>query len=263
MSYLKKEGLATGLSAGTGGELHAFKEFYVDVDLTKKGLKEYETVLAAIFKYANKLKEVGPQDYVFEECKIIGQINFDFMSKGSALSYCERQTKNMQEFKTDEEMAHLFRHTYGPLDFDKERVAELQELVANPANCCVFLASKEFEPKGVLENESERWYKFPYENAPFSEELKKILVEHECPDNGLKLDLPPPNVLLPKNFDILPANVVYSAYPKLIKQWAECDLWYKKDDKFKLPKAKIGAKLYTNDSDFGITKKGVVFAHLW
>ena len=127
----------------------------------------------------------------------------------------------------------------------------------------MFLASKEFEPKGVLENESERWYKFPYENAKFSEELQTILREHECPDNGLNLDLPPPNVLLPKNFDILPENAVFSSYPKLIKQWPECDLWYKQDDKFKLPKAKLGAKIYTNDCGFGKTTTGTVFTYLW
>jgi len=58
--------------------------------------------------------EVGPQDYVFEEVKQIGQINFDFMSKGSAVSFCVAKASKMQEMRTPEEMANLIRHQYGP-----------------------------------------------------------------------------------------------------------------------------------------------------
>jgi secreted Zn-dependent insulinase-like peptidase len=41
------------------------------------------------------------------------------------------------------------------------------------------------------------------------------------------------------------------------------DLWYKKDDTFKLPKAYIAAKIYTGDCGFGSTARGRVFADCW
>jgi len=69
LSYLKKEGLALELSCGGYNWIHAFDELSVTILLTKKGLANYTTVLAAVFKYAQRLVEVGPQQYVFDEIK--------------------------------------------------------------------------------------------------------------------------------------------------------------------------------------------------
>lgn len=68
LSYLKEEGLAMALSAGSDHELSILSTFYVEITLTKKGLENYEDVLSAVFKYAQRLKEVGPQQFVFDEC---------------------------------------------------------------------------------------------------------------------------------------------------------------------------------------------------
>ena len=65
--------------------------------------------------------------------------------------------------------------------------------------------------------------------------------------NKKKLGLPPANNLIPKNFDILEKNELYSVKPTLLKQWEDTDLWYKKDDKFERPKAIVSMKIYTND----------------
>jgi secreted Zn-dependent insulinase-like peptidase len=51
------------------------------------------------------------------------------------------------------------------------------------------------------------------------------------------LDLPPENTLIPRDFDILEPNELYSSSPHLIKQWDDTDLWYMKDDKFGRPEA--------------------------
>jgi insulysin len=95
LSYLKKEGLALELSCGSYNWIHSFNELAVTILLTKKGLSNYYTVLAAVFKFAQRLVEVGPQEKVFEEIKQISQIDFDFASKSSALNYCVKLSKNM------------------------------------------------------------------------------------------------------------------------------------------------------------------------
>ena len=48
------------LSAGSDHEQGVFSDFYINVGLTQKGLKEPNHVLSAIFKYAQRLVEVGP-----------------------------------------------------------------------------------------------------------------------------------------------------------------------------------------------------------
>lgn len=52
LSYLAQEGYALGLSAGDDHEMGCFSDFYISIDLTKKGLENYEKVAHAAFKYA-------------------------------------------------------------------------------------------------------------------------------------------------------------------------------------------------------------------
>lgn len=52
LSWLMREGLALGLSAYGDHELNCISTFSIDITLTKKGLKEYERVVAAVFRYA-------------------------------------------------------------------------------------------------------------------------------------------------------------------------------------------------------------------
>lgn len=52
LSYLMHEGLALGLTAYGDHELFSISTFELDITLTKKGLAEWERVVAAVFKYA-------------------------------------------------------------------------------------------------------------------------------------------------------------------------------------------------------------------
>ena len=78
-------------------------DFSVEILLTEKGLANYEAVLAVIFKYSQRLLEVGPQQFIFDEIMQIGQINFDFADKSNAQDNCVFLTEKMQNFKDDEE----------------------------------------------------------------------------------------------------------------------------------------------------------------
>ena len=82
--------------------------------------------------------------------------------------------------------------------------------------------------------------------------------------NGKLLDLPPKNNFIAKNFDLLPQDNAVSRVPLLVKQWdGKADLWYKKDDKFKIPKAIVACTIYTNDLAFGTSAKTLIFAKIW
>jgi len=53
------------LSAGGDHELNCFSDFTVNVKLTKKGLANVDKVVNTVFKYVQRLKEVGPQEWIF------------------------------------------------------------------------------------------------------------------------------------------------------------------------------------------------------
>lgn len=85
----------------------------------------------------------------------------------------------------------------------------------------------------------------------------------KCEIKTKQLGLPPKNKLIPKDFDILPANETYSTKPVLLKQFPDTDLWYLKDDKFERPKAVVNMKIYTTDNNFGSDVNSRLFFSVW
>jgi len=85
----------------------------------------------------------------------------------------------------------------------------------------------------------------------------------KCEIKKNKLDFPPANNMIPKNFDLLDEMADLSGKPSLVKSWDNTELWYKKDDKFKRPKSIINMKIYTLDNDYSKSIEGRLFANLW
>lgn len=204
--------------------------------------------------------EAKPQEFVHEECRKLGTIKFDFADKGSAINYCVSLSSTMQRFEKPEDVEHLLRHRYIADDFDKARVAEYAAHLAKPENTQIYLTSQSFDSSTLLKKE--KWYKIEYSSERYSESLMKSLKEPKINQQGKKLDLPPPNTLLPTNFDILAEDASKSALPLLLETFDNTEVWYKKDDRFKRPKGIVSLKLYTNDC--AATKlEGRLFVELW
>ena len=102
LSYLKAEDYAMDLCADGDHELDCYSDFTITITLTKKGLANTEKVLDAVFKYIQRLKEVGPQEWVFEESKRVGTISFDFAEKGDPMNYAVSLARTMPHFNDSE-----------------------------------------------------------------------------------------------------------------------------------------------------------------
>ena len=53
----------------------------IDIALTKKGLQNTDKVIDAVFKYLQRLNELGPQEWLFQEMNDIGNLTFKFLEK--------------------------------------------------------------------------------------------------------------------------------------------------------------------------------------
>lgn len=51
MSYLKKDGYVLSLTCGGSSRLECESYLYISIELTKKGLANYEKVIEAVFHY--------------------------------------------------------------------------------------------------------------------------------------------------------------------------------------------------------------------
>lgn len=80
LSLLKKEGLATALSAG-GSSGRSYGRFGIRIQLTAKGLKNYKTVIYHVFQYIRLLRRTGYQKELYHELKRMAEIDYRFQEK--------------------------------------------------------------------------------------------------------------------------------------------------------------------------------------
>lgn len=186
-------------------------------------------------------------------------MSFEFMDKGKALNTCVKYAGRIHIFNEDN-MSNLIRSTMVAEEYNPTLLKEIIDAMCSPANLDIYIRSKSFE--GQVEEVVE-FYNTKHSVVKFSEELLSKINNPNCPVIACKLDLPPQNTLIPKNFDILEKNKEFSVTPQLILKNDDTQMFYKKDDTFDRPKAIVKMKLYTSDNDFGKTLEGRVFATLW
>ena len=77
LSTLITEGLASSLSAGGHERLNGHKSgLKISLGLTPKGVHNWERVLKLTFAFINQVRAEKPQKYIFEEERIMREINF-------------------------------------------------------------------------------------------------------------------------------------------------------------------------------------------
>ena len=86
------------------------------------------------------------------------------------------------------------------------------DMLADPLKCLAICTSKSFADETLPIHQ--KWYKFDYSMEKFSEERISALRQASVPaDSDKRLDLPPPNTLIPTNFEILPEDASFSTTP--------------------------------------------------
>ncbi|XP_023182878.1 insulin-degrading enzyme [Xiphophorus maculatus] len=70
LSELKTKGWVNTLVGGQKEGAKGFMFFIINVDLTEEGLLHVEDIIFHMFQYIQKLRTEGPQEWVFDECKV-------------------------------------------------------------------------------------------------------------------------------------------------------------------------------------------------
>ena len=250
------------LSSYGDHELECMSDFAVSITLTKKGLANVDKVVDAVFKYIQRLKEIGPQEWIFNETNQIGKITFDFQEKSDPFDYIVEIAEKMPLFATPQDLTQILRSKYISDEYDPELLTQIGEILADPESCLVIVSSKSIDEATLPKHE--KWYNYNYSVEKMTEARIAELKAAQAPENGKALDLPPQNNLIATNFDILPEDQSLSSKPLLIKQIDDvADVWYRKDDRFKKPKGIVAVKIYTTDCGFGVSQNAQVFAEVW
>lgn len=228
LAYLKLKGWANELSAGshTVSEDNAF--FSVDIDLTDEGVKNYESVIQSVFQYIELLKKELPQEWIYEELRDTAEASFKFKQKGNPASTVSSLSKALEKdyIPVGDVLSTSLLRKYEP----ELVVKYIAHLI--PENSRVT-----FIHKNASTDSTEKWYGTEYGVVKYSEGLMDKL---KSPGTNSLLHLPRRNEFISSNFQVDKLEDVEPLQePLLLKQDRQSKVWYKKDDRFWVPKGHI------------------------
>ncbi len=231
LSHLKEKGLATGLRGGGSPDTPNYGSAGIHVQLTQKGVDNYQEVLEYFFSYVNMLKKEGFKNYLFEEQKTIARLEEVFSDKGEGTWKAVSFANDLAFYPM--EVAHRVEYHFGSPD--PEGYHKILSYIRPDNMLCVLSDSGQDTP---LE---EFWYKSNYNYEEIMGEQYEALLNPPVISN---LHLPLPNPFLPENAQLLPESESAEGHPQLVKKSEGLKLYYGQDSEFQRPKASINYKIF-------------------
>ena len=231
LSFLKEKGLATGLNGGGSPDTPDYGSAGVHIQLTEKGVENYQDVLGYFFSYVDMLKREGFKNYLFEEQQTLARLEEVYSDKGEGTWKAVSFANNLAFYPMD--IAHRVEYHYGK----PNPIAYLEILsYIRPDNMlCVLSDSGQETP---LE---EFWYKSNYNYEEITGDEYDILL---TPEFYGDLHLPELNPYLPENANLLPIPADKTEFPVLVEDSKGLKLYYQQDAEFQRPKGSYRYKIY-------------------
>lgn len=233
LAYIKEKGWANGLSCGYYPLCPGTAFFDLEIRLTPAGLEHYQDILRVVFQYISLMKEQPPAKWMFDEMKNMGDVNFRFKQKSPASRFTSNISAMMQKPLPRN---WLLSGSTKLRKFDPDGITKALQFL-RPDNFRLMIISPDHP---VNLDKKEKWYGTEYTVQRIPAET--LLELEESTQNGVRdrpegLHLPHKNEFIPTRLDVEKKDVAEPATaPKLIRNDDIMRLWWKKDDKFWVPK---------------------------
>ncbi|XP_077390047.1 nardilysin b isoform X2 [Festucalex cinctus] len=233
LSLLRRKCWALALFGGnseTGFDQNTtYSIFSVSITLTDQGFRNFYQVVHLVFQYLKMLQTLGPQRRIYEEIQKIEANEFHYQEQTDPIEFVENICENMQLFPKEDFLTGdqlMFR-------FDPKVIGEALTLLT-PERANLLLLSPEHEGRCQLR---EKWFGTAYSVEDVAGEwAQRWASDFEV---NPQLHLPAENKFIATDFSLRPSDCPDSEFPvKILDDQHGC-LWYKKDNKFKIPKAYI------------------------
>uniref|UniRef100_A0A8C6PDL3 Nardilysin a (N-arginine dibasic convertase) n=1 Tax=Nothobranchius furzeri TaxID=105023 RepID=A0A8C6PDL3_NOTFU len=217
LSVLRKKCWALALYGGnseTGFDQNTtYSIFSISITLTDEGFQNFYQVTHLVFQYLKMLQTLGPQQRIYEEIQRIEANEFHYQEQIDPIEYVEDVCENMQLFpKEDFLTGDQLMFEYNP-----EVIGAALSLLT-PERANLMLLSPGHEGRCPLR---EKWFGTQYS-------VEGLFSMHRPAEGKHSTD-----------FTLKPSDCPDSDFPVRIASSDEGCLWYKKDNKFKIPKAYI------------------------
>ena len=218
LAHLKRWDYCLELRAGHEKNYNGFSFFEIGIELTPKGLENYKEVIKAVFQYIRLMTHVGPQKWVFKECKQLAELDFRFKDKSHSYLIAYKLAGWMHQFPPEHFLkGHLIMDDFKP-ELIQTALSHLRD-----DNFRAMLVLSEVNASGF---ETAKWYGTRYKVEKLNMEFLSNMATNK------ELMLPGKNEFIPVNL-----NVISSLKPKPEMPTKLGALTYKLDDSYGLPKA--------------------------
>ncbi|TMS19969.1 Nardilysin [Larimichthys crocea] len=188
------------------------------------------SVVHFVFQYLKMLQTLGPQQRIYEEIQKIEANEFHYQEQ-----FVENICENMQLFPKDD----FLTGDQLMFEYDQQVISAALSLLT-PDRANLLLLSPENEGHCPLR---EKWFGTCYNMEDVSEEwAQRWTSDFEL---NSELHLPAENRFIATDFTLKTSDCPDSEFPVRIVNTDRGCLWYKKDNKFKIPKAYIRFNLIT------------------
>lgn len=236
LAYIKAKGWANGLSAGAMPVCPGAAFFTISIRLTEDGLKDYLEIVKAVFQYISLIKEVPPQHWIFNEVKGMAEVDFRFQEKSPSSRFTSRISSVMQKPLPREWLlsgSSLLRK------FDSSAITEALSYLRTD-NYRLTIVSQQVPGDW---DKKEKWYGTEYRaqriDADFEAAVKKA-GQSTAKDRISDLYMPHKNEFIPTKLNVEKRDIAEPLRaPKLIRNDESVRTWWKKDDRFWVPKGNV------------------------
>ena len=231
LSELKSLGWVNTLVGGQKMGSKGFAFFIVNVDLTVEGEEHVDDIITLVFQYLRMLREIGPLEWIFDECKNLNAMQFRFKDKERPQSYTCNLSSRLHDYPMEEALSGGYLQS----EWKPELITQVLDNLV-PERMTVTVISQKWTD---VATESETWYGTKYKSEAIPKEkidLWSKVERHE------RLHLPDKNEFIPTRFELVKREDVTDKCPFIIKETPLSMLWFKQDDEFLLPKASINIR---------------------
>jgi insulysin len=240
LAYLKDQGLANTLSAGYHNVCPGTSFFEIEISLTPEGLTKYHDVVKIVFQYISLMKENPPLEWMHEEMKNMGEVDFRFRQKSPASKFTSSTSAVMQK---PIPRPWLLSNVAKYRRFDPKAIVNAMQFLRHD-NFRLLIVSQDYPGDW---DAKEKWYGTDYRVQKIPIELQtsfRQALEAQTSQRPADLHLPHKNEFIPTRLDVEKLDIKDPAKtPKLLRNDPKMRLWWKKDDQFWVPKANINVLL--------------------
>lgn len=232
LAQLKREKLAEELRCGGSKTGEKLFEFYIEIDLTQKGLNDVNKVILRCFQAIANLKSKGIPEYLYEDLKKIETIDYKYQVREDEFSELMKHTRWIitEPLESYPEKSQIIT------SYDPKLIQEFFSALT-PENCEIQVIASSAD-SGIKPDQTEQWLGTSYAIRPIPEE---ILKEWNAAESHPEIDLPAPNPFIPQSLALKSATIEnnnsgYLPEPTKILDDETGLIYFAQDHRYKEPK---------------------------